>query len=73
VRAHDFSSRCPSRCPSLLPGAAGRLRAYRDFFQLELFAAVGLTGSSSLFTSSEFMVSLIVLSTTSAYSVIDDK
>ena len=50
----------------------GALRAYRDYFQLELFAAVGLVGRSSLFALSEFIVSLVVLAATAAFGLVED-
>jgi hypothetical protein len=59
--------------PSLLPAhLAGALRAYRDYFQLELFRAVGLAHSAALFASSEFAVSVLVLTATAGFGFIDD-
>ena len=50
----------------------GALRAYRDYFQLELFVAVGLSGKSSLFAASEFSVSLVVLLASAGFGLVDD-
>lgn len=50
----------------------GALRAYRDYYQLELFQAVGLAQSSSLFALSEFTVSLFVLGATAGFSAFED-
>ena len=50
----------------------GATRAYRDYFQLELFQAVGLAESSALFATSEFTVSLFVLASTAGFGLVDD-
>ena len=47
----------------------GALRAYRDYFQIELFVAVGLSGRSTLFAASEFTVSFVVLLATAAFGL----
>ncbi|KAG8459940.1 hypothetical protein KFE25_010989 [Diacronema lutheri] len=50
----------------------GTLRAYRDFYQPELFEAVGLGGRPALFAASELSVAACVLTFTAALSIITD-
>ena len=51
----------------------GSLRAYRDYFQLELFMAVGLSGQgASLFATSEFTISVVVLASTACFGLVED-
>ena len=50
----------------------GSLRAYRDYFQLELFAAVDLRQSSSLFATSESSISLFVLASSAGFGRFED-
>jgi hypothetical protein len=48
----------------------GTLKAYRDFFQAELFDAVGVGGQPGLFAASELSIAICVLCATSALSLI---
>lgn len=50
----------------------GVLRAYRDFYQAELFAAAGLRDSPAAFTTSEMTISALVLVATACFSRITD-
>mmetsp|Transcript_21493 Transcript_21493/g.67134 ORF Transcript_21493/g.67134 Transcript_21493/m.67134 type:complete len:438 (+) Transcript_21493:33-1346(+) len=50
----------------------GALRAYRDYFQLELFQAVGLGSSAGLFAQSEVAISLVVLTASAGLGLIED-
>ena len=50
----------------------GALRAYRDYFQVELFSAVDLRQSTSLFAKSEFTVSLLVLASSAGFGRFED-
>lgn len=50
----------------------GSLRAYRDFYQAELFAAVGLEDRPEAFAESEVAISLVVLATIASFSSIVD-
>ena len=51
----------------------GSIRAFRDYFQLELFRAVGLSGrGASLFATSEFSISIVVLASSACFGLIED-